>query len=743
MQYIPEPDLRYIQNKYNDVSGRHDNGKRFQCCDRTYDLTTGLDAAAMEAGLRSYVQSLPDTNHAMLKAKAFAYVLAHTPINVSPCDYFVGIHSMNRVITRVLVEPWAAKITREKIPGAPRRKKVLEEQGAVRMWPDYDHSVPNWDYILPLGFPGMLANVRKAKEAFGALTEAQRAFYESMETELEAVLALLDRFIRFAEEHPHEKSSTVLPALRSLRQGAPKTTYEVLLFIYIYFICSEHIEGLQVRSLSNLDRMLYPYYKKDLAFGAYTDADIRRFIAYFLMQYASMGNYFNQPLYLGGTEPDGSCVINEMSSILLEVYDSLNIMNPKFQIKYGANTPRGFLKKALDMVRSGHNSIAFVCDETIVSVLTACGCSETDARRANISGCYEYSTPEGITHLGNFVNLAKMVEYALFNGCDMRTGVNMGLALGEAESFASFDELLEAVIGYMRHTIDVLTAVTGMYLPYYEEINPMPLFSASRIHALKAGCDAYARGAERYFDGMQLGALGTAADSLAMIRKYVYDRKELTVSQLKEALRTDFAACPGLRHKLRRDPDKYGNNRELPDSIACRLIDAAAGHVNGRPDGRHGGHWYAGTHVSTRYLDWKEATGATADGRVRGEELSKNASPAQGMAMNGATAAILSLTKLDARKLPSDLPLDISLVPASFGGEDGLDAMLVLLDVYRIRGGHAIQFNVLDADTLRQAQAEPEKYRDLQIRVCGWNAHFTSMSAQEQSAFILAAESAE
>ncbi|MBQ4044182.1 MAG: hypothetical protein IJD06_09325 [Clostridia bacterium] len=742
MQYIPEADLRYILDKYNDVTGRSDTGKRFLCCDRTYDMSTGPDAHTLAEGLRAFLANLTDTDHAVIKAKAFAYVLENSIINVSPCDYFVGFHAMNRVVNKVLTGAWQAEIVREKISDAPRRKQLLEQQGAVKMWPDFDHSVPNYDYILPLGFVGMLEKVREAKANFGPMTEKQSAFFASIEIELNAVLSLLDRFIAFGEAHPNEKSGVVLPALRSLRTGAPQTTYEVLLFLYIYYVLSEHVEGLQVRSLSNLDRMLYPFYVKDRQAGV-TEEQIRQYIAYFLMQYASIGNYFNQPVYLGGTEPDGSCVVNEMSYILLDVYDSLGIMNPKFQLKYGANTPRDFLEKALDMVRRGHNSIVFVSDETVISVLESVGCSHEDACRANISGCYEYSIPEGITHLGNFVNLAKMVEYALFNGCDMRSGESMGLSLGEAESFADFEEFFGAVTGYLCHTIDELTSVTGMYLPYYEEMNPMPLFSATRTTGLEMGCDAYARGAERFFDGMQLGALGTAADSLAMIYKYVYEKRQITMAELKEALRTDFADCPELRYTLRRDPDKYGNNRDLPDSLAVRLTEAAAAHVNGRPDGRRGGFWYAGTHVSTRYLDWKDATGATADGRIRGEELSKNATPAQGIAVSGAAAAILSLTKLDACKLLSDLPLDLSLVPASFRGEEGMAAMLSLLDVYRLRGGHAIQFNVLDAETLRQAQQNPQQYRDLQIRVCGWNAHFTSMNEKEQNAFIDAAESAQ
>ena len=142
MQYIPEEDLRYILDKYNDVTGRSDTGKRFLGCDRTYDMSSGPDAHTLAEGLRAFLADLPDTDHAVIKARAFAYVLENSIINVSPYDYFVGFHSMNRVISKVLTGAWQLEIVREKIPDAPRRKQLLEQQGAVKMWPDFDHSVP-------------------------------------------------------------------------------------------------------------------------------------------------------------------------------------------------------------------------------------------------------------------------------------------------------------------------------------------------------------------------------------------------------------------------------------------------------------------------------------------------------------------------------------------------------------------------------------------------------------------------
>ncbi|MCI8388354.1 MAG: hypothetical protein HFE63_07825 [Clostridiales bacterium] len=745
MKYILDEDLKYLQNKYHDTNAPFDSLARFICYDGEYDMSTGLNAEAMEAGLSEYTASLPDTDHSMIKAKAFRYVIENTPIDVNPHDYYVSIHSANRVINRVLVIKWSNEVFSDILPDANSKLDRLRCDGAVASWPDYDHSVPNYDYIIPLGFTGMLDSAKEAEADFikrnGSIGENERAYFDSIYIELEAILLLLDRLIDYAKRHPNAKTSTVLPALESLRSGAPKNTYEVLMFIYVYFMCSEHIEGLQVRSLSNLDRMLYPFYKADIESGRFSEAEIRRFIAYFYIQFSAIGNYWGQPMYLGGTNADGSSAINELSYLLLDVYDGMNIYSPKIQIKYSSVTPRDFLLKVLDMIRRGHNSLVFVCEETMHNAMMKFGATAEEARLANIVGCYEYSTREEVVSMGAYINLAKFVEYTLFNGTDPKTGRNIGISLGEAESFDTFDKLTEAFLKYVLYAVDTCIEQVNRYEAYYGYVNPMPLFSSTRMHSLKVAKDAYSAGAEHYRTSYHLGCTANTADSLAMIKKYVYDSHEISMTELKSALKADFVGYEELRTKLLGDTDKYGNNKGLAEGIAEYINGYIADHINGIPDGR-GGVCSCGLHIARQYFWWKDCTGSTPDGRVRGTELAKNASPVQGMAQSGATAVILAITRLDATKFISDCSADICLHPGSIAGDEGLNAMLALLDVYRIRGGHAVHFNVLDVDTLRKAQDEPEKYRDLQIRVCGWNALFTSMNRTEQDGFIRAAEAA-
>ena len=240
---------------------------------------------------------------------------------------------------------------------------------------------------------------------------------------------------------------------------------------------------------------------------------------------------------------------------------------------------------------------------------------------------------------------------------------------------------------------------------------------------------------------MMFGYIANAADSLVNIKKYVFDKKMLTLSQLRDILDRDFAENEHLQKIFLADRDKYGNSKDLPDGIAKEITDFVCAKVSGKPNAKNrGGRWNVGFHVARQSYEQGAKTAASPDGRRKGEELSKNLSASMGRNREGATAAILSVTKFDATAFPADAPLDLGLLPSAVKGEDGLEAMYSLLMTFIKRGGHAMHINVFDAQTLRDAQAHPDKYQDLQIRVCGWNVLWNNICKEEQDGFIRQAE---
>ena len=736
MEYIKQQDYHYIMNKYHDQEKPFNSFNRFIRRDVIFDEVTGMDPDKIITGIWEQDNRLKDLSHPERKAMAFQYILENTRIACDKRDIFPAINMVDRQPNKTIVHRWRwEEVFGKLIPEVEEKRSYLERNGIATIWPDYDHSVPVWDRIFALGFAGLLRESEAARAQKDTLTPDQTAFYNGVKITYTAILHFLERLQREAERQGHTRMAK---ALENIKNNPPQSFYEALLVDYLYFMLSEHMEGLQVRSLSNFDRLFYPFYQKDLANGV-TEEQLRQDLAYFFLQFTAIGNYWNQPVYLGGCKEDESTQINELSYLFLDVYDKMGIYNPKVQIKVADSTPKDFLLKALDMIRRGNSSIVFVGDATIRKALENVGIALEEARLCDVKGCYEYAIRGAMGTGMNYVNLLKPLEYALHKGCDGVTGNFAGLESPESyESFECFFAEYKKQLGFV---IDQVIEVVNGFEDYLAHINPQSLLSATYPTCIERGADALGGGAAANGSGMMFGFMADVADSLTNIKKYVFDSEMLTLHQLRDILDKNFEDNEQIRRILLADRDKYGNNKELPDAIAKEIAEFVCERVCGRPNAKkRGGKWNLGFHVARQSYDQAGRTASSPNGRRRGEELSKNLSASMGMNREGATAAILSTTKIDATAFTSDAPLDLGLLPSAVKGEDGLEAMYALLATFIKRGGHAMHINVFDAETLRAAQREPEKYSDLQIRVCGWNVLWNNISKEEQDGFIRQAE---
>ena len=748
MKYIKTADFDYIMNKYHDqnqviesfdsVHRGANIFNRFIRNDRIFDESTGMCADDIIKGIWEQDKELEDLPHPVRKAKAFEYVLKNTRISCDSRDRFPAINMIDRPLNSTLINKWKAEVLQTIIPDTEKKRAWFEDSGIVTIWPDYDHSVPMWERIFTLGFQGLLdesERIRKSKQ----LTKDEEAFFEGIRITYTSIVEFLLRLAALAEVT--EGSERLCIALKNIATNPPSTFYEMLLVDYIYFMLSEHIEGLQVRSLSNFDRIFYSAYMNDIKNGVSTD-EICSDLAYFLLQFQAIGNYWGQPVYLGGCKENEETLINELSYLFLDVFDSLNIFNVKIQIKVAKSTPEKFLLKALDMIRRGNNSIVFVSDSTIRKALENTGVSEDEARLCDVKGCYEYSARGSVDIGMNYLNLMKPLEYALHEGCD---GISGEFALRKSPSldkYDTFEKLYDEYKKQVKCLLDSIIEVANTIDDYLAYMNPQSMLSATLPSALEKGRDALAGGGYGNGNCVSIGFLADIADSLTAIKKYVYDKKEITLPELVKMLDTDFKGNELFRMKLLTDPDKYGNNKELPDGFAVDIVNFTTQNIAGRPTAKtRGDVWCNGYHVARMSYSQSGLTASAPNGRLKGEELSKNCSASMGQNREGATAAILSVTKIDATSFKGDACLDLGLLPSAVSGDDGLQAMYGLLKTFVGRGGHAMHINVFDAQTLREAQKQPEKYRDLQIRVCGWNVLWNDITKPEQDGFIKQAES--
>ena len=730
MEYIAQKDYDFImKEKYHP--------DRFARRDELFAPDSGMDGEEILKGIFENDKQYSDLAHPIRKAQAVAYVLKNTRIRCDVRDSFPAINMIDRPFNKTLFGVWHEEVFAEIIPEVGKRMGQLERDGIVTIWPDYDHSVPVWERVLGLGFSGLLAEserVRNEKER----DEAENAFFEGIRITYEALMMFLGRL---AEQAKKDGNVRLAKALEHLQSNPPTTFYEALLLNYIYFMVSEHIEGLQVRSLSNFDRIYYAFYENDLKNGV-TEEEIRTDLAYFFLQFTAIGNYWNQPVFLGGCREDESTEINALSYLFLDVYDKMGIYNPKIQIKVADSTPKEFLLKALDMVRRGHNCIVFVGDATMRRALVRAGATEEMARLCNVKGCYEYS-PQGAMGTGmNYFNMIKPLEYALHEGRDGVTGKPAGLSCPPAESYDTFDKFYAEYRRQFKNLVDITVETVNAFEGYLAYVNPQSMLSATYPTCLEKAKDALAGGSAMNGSCIEFGFLANAADSLAMIQKYVYEQKLLTLAELRDILDCNFEGREDVRRMLSLDREKYGNNKERPDAFAKEIVDLAVASTCGRPNNSlRGGKWNCGFHIARMCYTQGATTAATPDGRRCGEELSKNCSSSMGQNREGITAAILSVTKLDATSFTSDACLDAGMLPSAVKGENGLAAMYSLLTTFVKRGGHALQINVFNSDILRDAQVHPENYEDLQVRVAGWNVLWNSINRPEQDAFIRQAES--
>lgn len=739
-----DADRIFIENKYHKTDEPFNHFSRFVYHGYDYDHSTGLDDDGILAGLKELDAKLGHLPHPVIKAKAIEYVLQNTRIDVNEHDYFIGLYSWAQLPNFITLDKWKREVYNEKIPEVNALMRDFNESGAVSIWQDFDHVVPDWNSIMDLGFKGILERARRYRKKHqenAPLTDRQTAYFDGIEIVYTAIIEFVDRLYRYALTKTHEKAKMYAECLKNLRDGAPTNFYEALQLIYIYFMVSESVDHYQVRSLgSGLDNTLYRFYKADLENGTFTRDEIKELLAYFFMQWQAIGNYYGQPLYLGGTDRDGNCKINELSYDIIDLYDEIGIYNPKIQIKVNRNTPKLFLNKIFDMIRKENKSFVLCCEPGFMRAVMSYGASYEEALDMDIRGCYETGIRANeVSSSTGYINTLKCVLYALNDGFDEHIGRQVGIKTGGVCELKTFDDFYAAFLKQYDYLIEKTIWAANIFENYMEEINPSSMYSATITTSLEQAFDGYQGGVKYSNSAMLNCSLATAVDALMAVYELVYEKNIISLGELKVALQNNWRGYEIIRAKARALKHKYGNGDPLADRYAAAISDFFNSRVNGRKNAR-GGVYKTDLHSARQFIEQGEKTGATPDGRMAGEEISKNASPTVGMDKSGVTALVKSATGLAPYRCTEGFCLDVMLHPSAVQGEDGLVAMRAILDTYMDNGGMSIQFNVFGADTLRDAQANPEKYKNLQVRVCGWNILWNNMSREEQNAYILRAE---
>jgi pyruvate formate-lyase/glycerol dehydratase family glycyl radical enzyme len=573
---------------------------------------------------------------------------------------------------------------------------------------------------------------------------------------------------RYADELENLSSQTTDPSrkielmkmsavCRKVPAYAPETIHEMLQhYWFIHLGVITELNPWDSFNPGRLDQHLYPIYKKEREEGTISEGELFDLLGCFWVKF---NNHPSPPkigvtasesstytdfclINLGGVRPDGTDAVNEMSYILLDVIKEMRILQPGSMVQISRMNPDIFIHKALDIIRTGFGQPSFFNTEAIIQELLQQGKNIVDARNGGASGCVETGAFGTEAYwLTGYFNLPKVLELVLNNGFDRRTGTQAGLKTGHASDYCSFDDLMDAYKKQVNYLTDIKIRGNNVIMKTFAAWLPVPFLSVLVDDCIDNGRD-YNNGGARYNTSYIQGVgLGTLTDILTSIRYNIYDRKNLSWAELLMAMENDFIGHEQVQHDLIYDTPKYGNDDDFADQQAVMVFEIFYDAVNGKPDSRGGIH-RINMLPTTSHVYFGSVTGATADGRKAFKPLSEGISPSQGVDKQGPTSVIKSASKIDHLRTGGTL-LNQKFSPQFFEDDESYNCLTALIRSYFALEGHHIQFNVVNAETLRDAQKHPELYRNLIVRVAGYSDYFNDLGEDLQNEIILRTEHGE
>ena len=590
--------------------------------------------------------------------------------------------------------------------------------------------------------------------------EAQdkREALHSMRISCDALMRFAERHAELAETRAREKSDPaerevlgrIAATCRHVPANAPRDFHEALQY---YWFCHlgviTELNGWDAFNPGHLDQHLLPFYEQGLEEASLTRESAKELLEAFFIKFnnhtappkvgvtaAESGTYTDfANINIGGLLADGSDGSNEVSHILLEIVDEMHLLQPSTNVQVAGATPDDVLEHALRVIRKGYGFPSLFNADAAVAEQLRQGKTIEDARAGGCSGCVEVGAfgKEAYILTGYF-NLVKVLELTLHDGLDPRTGRQLGPRTGAAEDLATFEDVFGAFERQLRHFVDVKIRGNQVIARMYAREMPAPFLSVLIDDCVANGRDYNAGGARYNNRFIQAVGIGTITDSLAAIRQVVYQDEMLTLAELLSAMQADYEDHEALRQRLLHRVPKYGNDDDLADDIMRCVFDATFDSIDGRPTAIGGAHRLEML-PTTSHVYFGSVTGATADGRRAGLPLSEGISPVQGADRKGPTAVFRSAAKMDHIKTGGTL-LNMKFTPSLIAGDEGIERMRHLVRGYFEMKGHHVQFNVVDADTLREAQADPDSHRDLIVRVAGYSDYFCDLSEALQEEII-------
>jgi len=678
-------------------------------------------------------------------------------------DVFLISEETKSILRDEVFPYWAGKTNQEYATSLMTSEALAAQAAGVFTVGNYyfngvGHISVDYAKVLEYGLEGIIAEAETAKDGLATASAAdmqKKQFLDAVVISNRAVINFANRFASEAEAlaasaNP-ERKAELLEIARICRKvpAKPAENLQEALQSFWFIQLTIQIES-NGHSISpmRMDQYLLPYYEASKAeMGAEKVQELFDLLWIKMAginkvrdegSTAAFGGYpMFQNLIVGGVDRHGNDATNELSLIIMQASANTALYAPSLSVRIHENTPMVFWKKAAEVARLGLGVPAWYNDRVVIPALLSRGLSLEDARDYGIIGCVEPQVggkTEG-WHDAAFFNMSKVLELALNNGFDPIGKTQIGPETGTVEDFKTFDDVMAAYQKQMEYCVELLCHSDNAVDLAHAKNVPLPFLSSMVEDCIGRGKSVQEGGAIYNFTGPQGVGVANVGDSLAAIKKFCFEEKMISLPKLKEAMDKDYEGAEDLRQMLLNRGPKYGNDDDYADEIAVKATDIYCAEVVKYSNPR-GGVFQPGLYPVSANVPLGAIVAATPDGRKCGKPLADGVSPQGGFDKSGPTATVCSVAKLDHVMASNGTLLNQKFQPESLAGDKGLERLIAVTDTFFKRGGFHVQYNVVSRELLEDAQARPEEYKGLVVRVAGYSAFFTVLDKAIQDDII-------
>ena len=581
---------------------------------------------------------------------------------------------------------------------------------------------------------------------------------DGMAISCDAAIVFAERHAYLAEELAEKETDTkrkqelikIAEVCRWVPANAPRTFYEAIqMYWFVHLGTITELNGWDAMNPGHFDQHLTPFYEKEIEEGTLTRDEAKEILSCFWIKVnnhpappkvgitAKESGTYNDftNINIGGLKRNGADGVSEVSYIMLEIIEELHVLQPGNSVHVSAKTPDRFLKEACKVIRQGHGYPSIFNPDVYIPEMLRQGKSLEDAREGGCSGCIEVGAFGKEAYiLTGYLNVPKIIEITLNNGINPVTGKRASIETGDPRDFISYEELYEAFLKQLNYIVNQKILVSNYIDRMFAKYSPATFLSVVIEDCITKGKDYYNGGPRYNTNYIQCTGLGTVTDSLATLKKHVFEDKTFSMDTILKAVSKNFEGEEIMRQTILNKTPFYGNDDNYADDIALKVYNDLFDAIDGKPNIK-GETFHLNMLSTTCHVYFGKVMGATPNGRLAQKSISDGTSPSHGADTNGPSAVVKSLTKIDQVKSGGTL-LNQRFLPSLLKRDEDLTKLGNLVRSYFSLGGHHIQFNIVDTATLYAAQENPEEYKDLLVRMAGYSDYFNDMNADLQQEVI-------